>query len=93
MYKFSRVFFSENHPYRRETSTFNGKPKRTQIPEIMTLDHYLMEYDRVKEKEIVEMFDSNGEPMFDDLEFFHTYDEKMLEGMNKKLIFYELPYW
>ena len=31
--------------------------------------------------------------MFDDLEFFHTYDEKILEGMNKKLIFYELPYW
>ena len=31
--------------------------------------------------------------MFDNPKFFDTYDEKMPEGMNKKLIFYELPYW
>ena len=30
--------------------------------------------------------------MFDDTELFDTYDEKMLEGMNKKSIFYEIPY-
>ena len=44
-------------------------------------------------KGIVEMFDSNGEPMFDDLEFFDTYDEKMPKVMNMKSIFYEIPYW
>ena len=59
----------------------------------MTLIDWLREYDREKEKEIAEMFDSNEEPMFNDLEFFDTYDEKMLKGMNRKSIFYELPYW
>ena len=39
------------------------------------------------------MFNSNGEPMFYDLEFFNTYDEKIPKGMNRKTIFYELPYW
>ena len=39
------------------------------------------------------MFDSNGEPMFNDIELFDTCDEKMAEGMSMKLIFYELPYW
>ena len=53
----------------------------------------IREYDKEKKKEIAKMFDSNGEPMFDDPEFFDTHDEKMIEGMNKKLIFYELPYW
>ena len=38
------------------------------------------------------MFDSNGEPMFDDPQLFDTYDEKMLKGMNNKLIFYEVLY-
>jgi hypothetical protein len=39
------------------------------------------------------MFDSNGEPMFDDLEFFDTYVEKFPIGMKNKFVFYELPYW
>ena len=39
------------------------------------------------------MFDSNGEPMFDDLEFFDTYVEKFPNGMKRKSIFYNLPYW
>ena len=39
------------------------------------------------------MFDSNGEPMFNDPEFFDTYYEKIPKGMNSKSIFYELPYW
>ena len=39
------------------------------------------------------MFDSNGEPMFDDLDFFDTYVEKFPIGMKKKSIFYDLPYW
>ena len=38
------------------------------------------------------MFDSNGKLIFDNPRFFNTYDEKMLEGMNMKNIFYELPY-
>ena len=59
----------------------------------MTLIDSLREYDREKEKETTEMFDSNEKPMFNDLELFDTYDEKMLKGMNMKLIFYELPYW
>jgi hypothetical protein len=37
------------------------------------------------------MFDSNGEPMFDDTEFFDTYVEKFPIGMKRKSIFYELP--
>ena len=39
------------------------------------------------------MFDSNGEPMFDDTEFFDTYVEKFPIGMKRKSLFYELPYW
>ena len=39
------------------------------------------------------MFDSNGEPLFDDPNFFDTYDEKMPIGMKRKSIFYELLYW
>ena len=93
MCDFSRVFLPENHPYRREAYAFNGKPERTQMLKIMTANDWLRAYDTEKEKEIAEMFDSNGEPMFDDPEFFETHDEKMIEGMNKKLIFYELPYW
>ena len=53
----------------------------------------MREYDREKEKEIAKMFDLNGEPMFNDHEFFDTYDEKIPEGMKNKSIFYELPYW
>jgi hypothetical protein len=36
MYDKSRVFLPEQHPYRRATSTFNGKPERDQRPAIMT---------------------------------------------------------
>jgi len=39
------------------------------------------------------LFDSNGEPMFDDLECFDTYVEKMPIWMKMKYVFYELPYW
>jgi hypothetical protein len=39
------------------------------------------------------MFDSNGEPMFNDLEFFDTYVEKIPIGMKRKFVFYEIPYW
>ena len=39
------------------------------------------------------MFDSNGEPMFDDLEFFDTYVEKFPIGMKRKYMFYNLPFW
>jgi len=31
--------------------------------------------------------------MFDDLEFFNTYVEKLPIGMKMKSIFYELSYW
>ena len=53
----------------------------------------LREYDREKEKEIAKMLDSNGEPIFDDPEFFNTYVEKIPKGMKRKSIFYELQYW
>ena len=46
-----------------------------------------------KKKGIVETFNSNGEPMFDDHEFFDTFVEKMSKGMKRKSIFYGLPYW
>ena len=58
----------------------------------MTQIDWLKAYDKEKEKEIVHMFDSNGEPMFDDPELFDTYDEKIPKGMKMKSIFYELPY-
>ena len=38
------------------------------------------------------MFDSNGKPMFDDLELFDTYVEKFPIGMKRKSIYYNLPY-
>jgi hypothetical protein len=40
-----------------------------------------------------ELFDSNGEPMFDYPKFFDTYVDKMSIGMKRKYVFYELPYW
>ena len=49
-----------------------------------------MEYGIEKEKEMEELVDSNGEPMFDDPEFFDTYVEKMPIGMKRKFVFYEL---
>jgi hypothetical protein len=93
VYDCLRVFLQEEHPYRRETYSFNGKPKRTQRPAIMTPTKWLREYEREKEKEITQMFDSNGEPMFDDPRFLDTYVEKFSIGMKMKYIFYELPYW
>jgi hypothetical protein len=86
VYNFSRVFLPEQHPYRRETSTFNGKPERTQRPAIMTPTKWLRAYEREKEKDITEMFDSNGEPMFNDPKFFNTYVEKFPIGMKRKSI-------
>ena len=66
MYDFSRVFHPEEHPYKRETSAFNGKLERTQRPTIMTLVEWLRVDEREKEKEFAKMFNSNKEPMFDD---------------------------
>jgi hypothetical protein len=39
------------------------------------------------------MFNSNGDPMFDDPKLFDTYVEKFPIGMKRKYIFYELSYW
>ena len=93
MYDFSRIFLPEQHPYRRAASTFNGKRERTQRPPIMTPAEWLRAYEREKEKEFTEMFDSNGEPKFDDPDFFNTYVEEFPIGMKRKSIFYDLPYW
>ena len=91
----STVFLPKEHPYRRGTYAFNGKAERTQRPAIMTPFEWLRAYerDKEKEKEFAEMFDSNGETMFNDLEFFDTYVEKFPIGMKRKFFFYELPYW
>ena len=59
----------------------------------MTPVEWLREYEREKEKEFIEMLDSNGEPMFNDPEFFETYVEKFPIGIKRKYIFYTLPYW
>ena len=59
----------------------------------MTPVEWLREYEREKEKEFIEMFDSNGEPMFDDPKLFDTYVEKFPIEMKMKSIFYNLPYW
>ena len=93
MYDCSKVFLPEEHPYKRVESTFNGKRERTQRPPITTLVEWLRAYEREKEKEFIEIFDSNGEPMFDDPEFFDTYVEKFPIGMKRKYIFYNLSYW
>ena len=63
------------------------------MPKIMATNDSIRAYDRNKEKEITEMFHSNGEPMFNDPRFFETYDKRIPEGRNTKSIFYELPYW
>ena len=62
------------------------------MPPITTPIEWLREYEREKE-EFIEILDSNGEPMFDDLEFVDTYVEKIPFGMKRKSIFYNLPYW
>ena len=56
----------------------------------MTPAEWLRAYEREKEKDLIEMLDSNGEPMF---ELFYTYVEKFPIGMKRKSIFYDLPYW
>ena len=58
----------------------------------MTLVHYLRAYDREKENKIVEMFNSNGEAMFDGVEIFNTYVENIPFGMKRNLVFYRIPY-
>jgi len=63
VYDFSRAFPLGKHPYKRGSSTFNGKPERTQRPAIMTLDESLKEYERQKEKEIIQMFNSDGDDL------------------------------
>ena len=80
MYDCSKVFLPEEHPYRRAASAFNGKREGTQRPPIMTPGEWLRAYEREKEKDFIEIFDSNGEPMFDDPEFFDTYVEKFPLG-------------
>jgi hypothetical protein len=87
------VFLPEDHPYKIATSDFNGKLERTQRPEIMTPLDWNRAYDTKKENEMAELFDSNGEPMFNDPEFIDTYVEKIPIGMKRKYVFYELPYW
>ena len=59
----------------------------------MTPIDWIRAYDMEKEKEFSKLFHSNGEPLFDDTEFFDTYIEKIPIGMKSKSIFYELPYW
>jgi hypothetical protein len=59
----------------------------------MTPTYWTREYDKEKEKEMIKLFDSNGETMFDDPDFFDTYVEKIPIGMKKKSVFCELPYW
>jgi hypothetical protein len=63
------------------------------MPAIMTPTKWLRAYEREKEKDIIEMFDSNGEPMFDDPKFFNAYVEKFSIWIKMKSIIYELPYW
>ena len=45
VHDFSRVFLLEVHPNRRATSTFNGKPERTQSIETMTPTEWIRAYD------------------------------------------------
>ena len=58
----------------------------------MTPVEWRRAYEREKEK-FIEIFNSNGEPMFDDPEFFDTYVEKFPIRMKRKSIFYNKPYW
>ena len=52
----------------------------------MTPTKWLRGYER-EDKAFMEIFDSNGEPMFDDLELFDTYVEKFPIGMKVNLYF------
>jgi hypothetical protein len=93
VYNCSNILILEDRPYRRATYNFNGKPKRTHKPDILSLTYWIRAYDTEQEKEIVELFDSNWELMFNDPKFCDTYVEKMPISMKKKFVFYELPYW
>ena len=75
----------------RVASSFNGKLERTQRREIMTPTYWISAYD-TKQKEFLELFDSNSEPLFNDPEFFDTYVEKIPIGMKRKSIFSDLLY-
>lgn len=59
----------------------------------MTPTKWIIAYEREKEKEFAEMFNLNGEPMFDDPKFLDTCVDKLPIGMKRKSEFYELPYW
>jgi hypothetical protein len=89
--KCSRVFLPKNHPCKRVASAFNGKIERRL--EIMTPTNWIRTCDTEKEKEMENLFDSNGELMFDDLEYFDTCVKKIPIRMKRKYVFYELPYW
>jgi len=84
---------TNKHPYRRATFAFNGKLERAQRIAILTPIEWLRVYERENERDITKIFNSNGDPMFDDLELFDTYVEKLPIGMKNKSIFYEIPYW
>lgn len=58
----------------------------------MTPTYWIRVYDIEKENKFSKLFDSNGELLFDDPEFFDTYVKKMPIGMKMKSIFYELQY-
>ena len=88
MYDYSRVFFPKYLPYGREAITFTSKLERTQIPNILSQADWIRAYDAENQREIIEMFDSNGESMFDDPKFFDTYVNKMPIGMKRKSIFH-----
>jgi hypothetical protein len=64
VYDCSRVFLPEDDPSIRVTSSFNGKLERTWRHEIITPVGWNRAYDTEKNKEMEELFDSNGEPMF-----------------------------
>jgi hypothetical protein len=93
VYDYSRVFLPEDHTYRRVAYDFNDKLERTRRLEIMTPADWNRAYDIEKEKEMEKLFDSYGEPVFYDPKFFDTYVEKIIIGMKRKYVFYELPYW
>jgi hypothetical protein len=64
------------------------KQRECKVLAIMTPLEWLRTYEREKEKEIIEMFDSNEDPIFNDPELFYAYVEKFSIGMKRKFIFY-----
>jgi hypothetical protein len=90
VYNCSMVFLLEYHPHIRVASDFNGTYERTQRPKTMTYAYWNREYDTKKDKEMVELFDSNGETMFDEPECFDTYIEKIPIGMERKFMSFHI---